>query len=369
MASERRQPPPKLVKYSDIGNSRSFLISQIFRTVPSVIPENIDNPEIHNRTIIVTGANSGLGLEAAKQLSQLECVSRLILACRDLKKASNARQNILNALPESKRANMVIETWELDMASKASIAAFAQRTEELDRIDAIVLNAGVNLGTQYVKASSSEGPYEMTLMVNVIGTMMLAILMVPILRRKSNAQLMPRISIVGSAVQFFVRYQVLLDAAYNQEGQGIFEWLSNEERWQHKTEDQYFLSKGILQMLVQQLAARVPIEGSSRAPVIVNCVAPGYCRTDFFKTSATFGRSLLLKFIGREPDVGGRNLVIGAVGQAGGLASHGKYMSEGEVKAESEWFQTEQGREIGKRMWEEMCEIIKRASGPGAVDL
>lgn len=362
---------PKLAKYSDTRNNREFVKGQIFGTIPAVTPQNIDRPKILDRTIIITGANSGLGLDAAKQFVALSCVSRLILACRNPAKAERAKQEILYTLPEAKKAGIDIRTWELDMARKSSVMAFVQRAEkELDRIDAIVLNAGVDFGAEYVKAAPEEGSYEMTLQVNVIATMMLAVLILPVLRKKAR-ELTPRITIVGSAVQFFVKYQFLVDAAHNETGESILEWLSNERRWKDRiTEDRYFLSKGILQMMVQRMTTDMATGNKAGKDVIVNCVAPGYCRTELFRTSATAMSKLALTLIGRDSDVGARCSVVGAVGKTGGVESHGMYMSEGVVKGSgSEWFKTEQGREIGKRIWDEVCEIIRSSAGSDAIQL
>lgn len=367
-------PSVKLAEYSDSRNLRDFLKGQIWGTVSPVTPDNIEKAHVGNRTIIITGANTGLGLKAAKQFAKLACVSRLVLACRDLRKAEAAKEEVLTTLTENKRTTTDIQCWKLDMASRASLVAFAERANsELDRIDAIVLNAGVDFGSQYVKTASEEGPFEMTVMVNVIGTMMLATLMVPILRKKAVPELRPRITIVGSAVQFFIKYQILVDAANNRSGESVLEFLSNEARWKDKiTDDRYYLSKGILQMLVQQLTANMSKENGSSGnpPVIVNCVAPGYCKTDLFRTSGTAMRKMSLRLIGREAEIGARTLVVGAVGQTGGVESHGMYMSEGEVKGSgSKWFKTEQGREIGRRIWGEVCDLIKAAAGLNAIQL
>ncbi len=88
------------------------------------------------RTFIVTGANSGIGLEAARDL-----VSRgatVVLACRDLAKAEQARAEIDGA---GRGAAVALE---LDLADLDSVAAFA-KTFTADHADlhALVCNAGV----------------------------------------------------------------------------------------------------------------------------------------------------------------------------------------------------------------------------------
>lgn len=365
---------PKLTSYSDGPQVRSFLHGQIFGTIPAVTTSELTSQNLSNLTVIITGANTGLGLEAAKQLVSLGCVGRLILACRSLEKGQAARQVLLNESGAAKGGSATnIEVWELDMASLKSIAAFVERCgRELERIDCVVLNAGVDMA-KYEFVVVEGDKYEMTIMVNVIGTFVLACLMVDVLRQKTgrttgvkseDRMTPPRITIVGSAVQFFAKYQPLLEGAQSQEG--ILKWLSDEKRWDGQ--DRYYLSKGIVQMLVQQLARRISDgQDTGKGMVVLNCVAPGYCRTELFRDAETFMSRLALRLIGRDARVGARSLVVGAVGAKGGIGSHGGYMSEGVLKDSSSWFGTKQGEEIEKMMWEEVLHVVEKVK-PGAVD-
>lgn len=90
----------------------------------------------------VTGSNTGLGLEAARHFAKLKC-SRLILAVRSTDKGENAKRSILYSHGVDGQKTTV-EVWQLDMASFASVKAFAQRCErELSRLDIALLNAGL----------------------------------------------------------------------------------------------------------------------------------------------------------------------------------------------------------------------------------
>lgn len=354
---------PKLASYSDGPQIRDFLRSQAFGTIKPVSASDVSSSGVKNRTIIITGANSGLGLEATKQLAQLDCNSRLILACRNISKGNTAREAVIASLSHARKGQVDIHVWQLDMASRASLTAFAERANtELDRVDALILNAGVDL-VMYEKASDHDGGFEMTLMVNVVATILLASLMVPVLRMKrANTDPVPRITIVGSAVQFFPKYDILLQAEHEEKGEGILKWLSNEERWKNQiTQERYYLSKGILQMLVQRLAEKITQNASADAKdiVVVNCVAPGYCRTELFREAETSMSKIALKLIGRDGHVGARALVVGAVGIEGDERSHGGYMSEGQVKKSCAWFATSQGQDISRTLWAEMLQILE----------
>jgi NAD(P)-dependent dehydrogenase (short-subunit alcohol dehydrogenase family) len=146
-------------------------------------------------TFIVTGSNTGLGYEAAKHLVQLSS-AKVILAVRSTVKGEEAKTKI----EADTGIKGVAEVWLLDMGSYESIKAFAKRVNGLERVDAIVENAGVALA----KWTTAEGN-ETTIMVNVLGTMLLAGLVLPKLTETAEKYgIQPRLSIVGSGAAFSV---------------------------------------------------------------------------------------------------------------------------------------------------------------------
>src|SRR2546423_1350281 len=102
-----------------------FLRGQLFQkpTLPKA--------DLTGQTIIVTGANTGLGLDASKHLVRLN-VSYLILACRSLSKGEAAKEQILTSV---RKSNTKIEVWPLDLCSYASVLDFATRCNTLSRLD------------------------------------------------------------------------------------------------------------------------------------------------------------------------------------------------------------------------------------------
>ncbi|MFC6009853.1 oxidoreductase [Nocardia lasii] len=86
-----------------------------------------DLPDQTGRTIIVTGANSGLGAVTARALSRAG--ARVILACRDTAKA----ERVADGLPGA-------EVRALDLADLNSVRAF---TDSIERVDVLINNAGV----------------------------------------------------------------------------------------------------------------------------------------------------------------------------------------------------------------------------------
>jgi len=108
---------------------------------------------------VITGANSGLGLETA--LAVAGAGARVVMACRDPGRAEEALARVRAASPSA-----VVETLALDLASIASIrAATKELRERLPHIDVLVNNAGV---MAIPKRATADG-FEMQLGTNHLG--------------------------------------------------------------------------------------------------------------------------------------------------------------------------------------------------------
>jgi NAD(P)-dependent dehydrogenase (short-subunit alcohol dehydrogenase family) len=130
-----------------------------------------DIPSQAGKKVIVTGANSGIGYETAVALAQKEAT--VILACRTLAKAEEAKSKILQTSPSAK-----LEPMELDLASLASVKRFAQKfQEQFDQLDLLINNAGIMMPPYQV----TEDGFENQLATNYIGHFALTGLLLPLL--------------------------------------------------------------------------------------------------------------------------------------------------------------------------------------------
>ena len=112
-----------------------FIYDQLF-VVPKYPATEVD---FTGQTIIVTGSNVGLGKEAARHFVRLNA-DKVILAVRNLAAGDEAKQDIERS---TGRPHGVCQVWHLDLASVASVKAFATRAStELARVDCLVENAG-----------------------------------------------------------------------------------------------------------------------------------------------------------------------------------------------------------------------------------
>jgi NAD(P)-dependent dehydrogenase (short-subunit alcohol dehydrogenase family) len=143
-----------------------------------------DIPDLGGKTIVVTGANSGLGFEASRAFARNG--ARVVLACRNVEKAAAARDDILASAP---RANVEIRA--LDLASLASVRAFADSlVSNHERLDVLCNNAGV---MALPRRETADG-FEMQLGTNHLGHFALTGLLLPLLKRTSGARVVTQSS-------------------------------------------------------------------------------------------------------------------------------------------------------------------------------
>jgi len=118
---------------------------------------------VKNKVVIITGANKGIGKEAAKQIAKLG--AKVYMACRSLDSANQVRDEIIK---ETGNQNIFIK--HLDLASVDSIINFAEQfKKEESKLDVLINNAG--LWTKTKKLTDIK--VEQTFAVNVLGHQLL----------------------------------------------------------------------------------------------------------------------------------------------------------------------------------------------------
>ena len=109
-----------------------------------------DVPDQQGRTAVVTGANSGIGFEAAAVLAQRGAVT--VLACRDTGKAERAAARLSATAPQAK-----VSVVRLDLASLDSVRAAAEQIRAShERLDLLINNAGLMMPPRGTTADGFE---------------------------------------------------------------------------------------------------------------------------------------------------------------------------------------------------------------------
>jgi NAD(P)-dependent dehydrogenase (short-subunit alcohol dehydrogenase family) len=142
-----------------------------------------DIPDLSGRDAVVTGANSGLGFQIARELALHG--ARVVLACRDLTKGEDAAQRIRDGDHGSaaRGGDAAIEVARLDLADLASVREFAESRNGAP-LDLLVNNAGV----MALPRRTTKDGFEMQLGTNHLGHFALTGLLLPALLKRSGAR-------------------------------------------------------------------------------------------------------------------------------------------------------------------------------------
>jgi retinol dehydrogenase-13 len=132
-----------------------------------------------NKTVIITGANKGIGKEAVKEIAKLG--AKVYMACRSLDSANQVRDEIIK---ETGNQNVFVK--HLDLASVDSIQKFAESFKQKEgKLDVLINNAG--LWTKTKKLTDIN--VEQTFTVNVLGHQLLTQLLLNELRNAAPSRI------------------------------------------------------------------------------------------------------------------------------------------------------------------------------------
>lgn len=133
---------------------------------------NLDSvPSQKGRVAIVTGANTGIGYETALGLAQTGM--KVILACRNLDKAQQAKKTLLAQVPEAD-----LEIIELDLSRLSSVRTFADTyRQHCSRLDLLINNAGIMIPPY----TQTEDGFESQMGVNHLGHFLLTALLLDLM--------------------------------------------------------------------------------------------------------------------------------------------------------------------------------------------
>ena len=210
-----------------------------------------DIPDQSGRIALVTGANSGLGLETARALAQGGAT--VLLACRQRSRGEAVRQQLLPL------ARAGLEVIDLDLADLASVAAAASQVQrEFGRLDLLINNAGVMAPPRRL----SRDGHELQFAVNHLGHVALTAALLPLLEQQAGA----RIVTVSSGAHYF--------------GRIAFDDLQGKRRYDPWTA--YSQSKLANVMMALQLQEQLVAAGSSTLSIAAH---PGLARTNLQPSS------------------------------------------------------------------------------------
>jgi NAD(P)-dependent dehydrogenase (short-subunit alcohol dehydrogenase family) len=222
------------------------------------------------RVIFITGANSGIGYETTRALAKKG--AKVIMACRDLNKANEAKANLQR---EISYADLIV--LELDLADLDSIHKSVQTFEKsFDKLDVLINNAGV-MATPYSKTKQG---FEMQIGTNFFGHFVLTGLLLPLLSK-----------VPGSRI-------VTLSSLGARFGKLDFEDIMSEHKKYNKM-NAYSQAKLANLVFALELARRLKNENSTTLSIAVH---PGGSPTNLQRTSGFIMKDIITPLLSQSPD-------------------------------------------------------------------
>ncbi|KAK3326080.1 short-chain dehydrogenase/reductase family protein [Apodospora peruviana] len=325
--------PPAHESFSTV-----FIRNQ-FRTSLQLPPKSTN---LSSHVAIVTGANTGLGYEAASQLLSYG-LGHLILAVRSLSKgeAAAAKLRAQHSSPQKGK----IEVWQLDMSSYPSIQQFASRVNtDLARLDIAILNAGV-MNTKYHVNPSTN--HEETMQVNYLSTVLLCILLLPALKTKSPPGAPGRLTIVSATLSLTPKFA-------NRAARPLLKSFDEAAKEKWKGVEQYCCSKLLAHMFLWKLVEYVKADD-----VIVNLADPAWVRGTNLAAQdiPAVGRAAfalfypLLMMVARSPRMGASTFLDAVITK--GKESHGAFLTSYKIYPFNDMLYTPEGVDVIETLWKE----------------
>ncbi len=210
-----------------------------------------DMPDRQGETIVVTGANSGIGLETTRELARNGAT--VIMACRRVDRGESAAGNVLADVPD---ATLCVE--HCDLASLDSVHAFTDRLGD-EPIDILINNAG----TMAIPRRETEDGFETQLGVNHLGHLALTGLLLDNLRSGDD-----------DSTEMDESRVVTVSSGLHERGEIDFDDLHGErsyDKW-----DAYAQSKLANVLFAYELERRLRTSGERIKSIAVH---PGYADT------------------------------------------------------------------------------------------
>lgn len=267
---------------------------------------------------IITGANSGLGKQTAKELAKKGYT--IIMVCRNRERGESAREEIIEY-----SLNEKVELFIADLSKKDDITSFVKKfLETYSRVDVLINNAGILL----FKQKKTEKGIEKTFMVNYLASFLLTHLLLKTLKESAPSRI------------------VNLCSSYHSKGKIRFKDLWGDKRYLGFRA--YSQSKLAIVMFTYELDRRIEGKG-----ITVNCVHPGIINTNITRHTGLIARKLAPLFL-KSVKKGAKPIVdLASSPEFEGVS--GKYYSKKKFKKSSK---KSYNKRKAKRLWELSLELL-----------
>ncbi|PYH97288.1 short-chain dehydrogenase/reductase family protein [Aspergillus ellipticus CBS 707.79] len=310
------------------------------------VPPLPSSATFRDRTAIVTGGNTGIGLGVARELLRLQCKT-LILACRSPSRAESARQSLLAEFPSLPPDTIQFKS--LDLDSYTSVQNFvAEIRRDVPVVDLLVLNAGAGF---FPTLETSAEHHERTIQTMYLSNVLLLLSLLPHLEAsKDKSGRVSHVTWVGSRMIYPIIQKNVLPA----DDESILGYFDNPEHYVMM--ERYGQSKLLCLAFFYELCQRL-----GRDRVIMNMVCPGAVATELARYMPLVYKPLVwvyYKLVNRTTEKGAWLVLNPSL--VAGAHSHGAFYGDENVEPVHPFFKTEAGSHLQRRVWEEtMVEMGK----------
>ncbi|KAH9477764.1 Short-chain dehydrogenase/reductase phmF [Psilocybe cubensis] len=327
----------------------NMFIDQTFKSIPGVVTKNLEG-----RTVVVTGANGGIGFETAKHFAKMN-PARVIIACRNQKFGDEAATKIKQDTGFSN-----VEVWLLDLASFASVNAFAEKYEkEGGRLDILVENAATIPNGKMVL---TDDGWESVFQVNNLSTSLLALLLLPrMLETAKTHQTTPRLVVVSSGVHFWTKID---DSVIKSENP--LKAFGTSPKYLGRATNSIAAKRYYDTKLLNLFFARALADRLRGQPIIVNSVDPGYAYSNLrrnLKGIMAIVDWLMEKAVAITSEQASRQLIYAAVHDppvANDL--RGAYIMQGKISEPSDYVISREGISVQNILWDNLIEELTKVN-------
>lgn len=283
------------------------------------------NDQLKGRTILVTGATGGIGLEACVQLASMGAT--LVMVGRDAGRTDRALEEV-----KRRSGSNDVSTLLCDFSSQAQVRALADAFRARhSRLDVLVNNAGSVNATRTLTVDGLET----TFAVNHLGYHLLTNLLLDLLEKSAPAR--------------------IVNVASEAHRQGVIDFDNLQfEKGGYGTLKAYANSKLANILFTRELSRR--LAGKN---VTVNCLHPGVVDTGIWDKSPWYYKPLILpaKLFFISAEKGGRTITHLAASDEVAKIS-GEYFTRNRVTKSSRLARDES---LARRLWDESDQLVKRA--------
>lgn len=287
-----------------------------------------NNNHLVGKVVIVTGSNTGIGYETARNLA--ERGAKVIMACRDRERAEIAKNQIIQ-----ETGNSDVHYRHLDLASLKSTRDFAEDILKTEvRLDILINNAGaISLGNKKTEDGLLVG-----MQINYFGPFLLTVLLLPLLKKSAPSRI------------------ITVSSTLHSRGKIDFENLNMEKETDSSYSDMkvYGNSKLCNILMTMELARILESTG-----VTANSLCPGAVATDIIKNINNpvyyYGLKITMKLFYKTAWEGAQTSIYLAVSPEVEKVSGG-YFANCQQKTPSK---LARDLDLAKQLWNESERLVK----------